>query len=134
MFLDAGIEYHDQISHLQRLHMVLEVATLLSSNVLALSFETIRDVVKSFLQYVKPGNSIKNSIAISISLPLFYPCSTKLVESFSKRFEPAEWSVQFQHGNQKGFFGLKRFEHHGEDFTQEQSVWKAEFGRINIVQ
>jgi hypothetical protein len=130
IFLESGIEYHDQISNLKRLHMVLEIATLLSSNVLALSFETIRDVTKKILLYVQPGNSIKNHVQLCISLPLFYPCSTKLFETFGKRFEPNEWFVQFQDENTRGFFGLKKCEHHGEDVTLEQFIWKAEFGRM----
>jgi hypothetical protein len=117
--MDASADLAEQLENLKRVHVILEVVQLLSANVLSISFDSLRDVVKSMIKYV--NGPWRNHIWLDIHLPQFSNATMKVLESV-KRFEPSEWG--FKMGN--NWFKMKKYEDH-----DETTRWKCEYGLVH---
>jgi hypothetical protein len=116
--MDATLDLPEQLENLKKLHVILEVIQLLSANVLSISFDTLRDVVKSMIKYVH--GPIRNHIWLDIHLLQFSSATLKVLESV-KHFEPSEWG--FKIGT--SWFKMTKYED-----TLENTRWRTEYGLV----
>jgi hypothetical protein len=125
-YYDPSLELSKQLELLQKLQNVLEIYSLLSTNVLSLGFDILRDLTIRLLGYFY-DSEFKGDLFIRIKVPQFDSGTRKLVGSFWDRFQPSKWKVKLELENGgEGSCCLEKCEVEGGDLELDGGLplWK----------
>ncbi|ORX89575.1 hypothetical protein K493DRAFT_305653 [Basidiobolus meristosporus CBS 931.73] len=98
-FLEPTIPLEDQLQRLRYLHRILELWSLVKTNVLAVPYESLRLLVQDTITYYTQflGDSeayeFEQPLHATINLPRFSNETDKLLTSLVRSFEPCYWEL-----------------------------------------
>ncbi|KAK9762375.1 hypothetical protein K7432_011938 [Basidiobolus ranarum] len=98
-FLEPTISLEDQLQRLRYLHRILELWSLVKTNILAIPYESLRvlvqDTISHYNQFLSDpeANEFELPLYATINLPRFSNETDKLLTSLVRSFDPCYWEL-----------------------------------------